>query len=122
MKVLIADDESLVNRMLESRLIRENFIVDFVTDVHLTLSLIRNNQYDVILLDPLFSRISGWKVISEIRNNLRNAATPIIVFSALSSEKLIADVLASGVKEYIVKPFSLDTIVEKVKQFSQKKK
>lgn len=120
MKVLIADDESIVNRMLESRLIRENFIVDFVTDVALTLSMIRNNKYDLILLDPMFSRFSGWQVITEIRNNLLNSGTPIIVLSVLSSEKLIADVLASGVKDYIVKPFGIDLIVTKVKQFSKK--
>ena len=120
MKVLIADDESIVNRMLESRLIRENFLVDFVTDVALTLSLIRNNKYDVILLDPMFSRISGWKVITEIRNSLQNAATPIIVLSSLSSEQLITDVLASGIKDYIVKPFGLDLIVTKVKQLTKR--
>ena len=121
-RILIADDESLVNRMLESRLIRENFLVDFVTDAQLTLSLIRNNKYDVILLDPLFARISGWKVITEIRNNVRNASTPIIVFSSLSSDKLISDVLASGVKDYIVKPFGLDVVVAKVIQFSRNAK
>ncbi len=121
MKVLIADDESTVNRMLEARLIRENYIVEFVTDVATTLSLIRNNQYDVILLDPMFSRISGWKVITEIRNNPHNKTTPIIVLSVLSSEKLIADVLASGVKDYIVKPFGLDLIVTKIKQFAKSK-
>ncbi|MGB4399966.1 MAG: response regulator [Daejeonella sp.] len=119
MKVLIADDESTVNRMLEARLIRENYLVDFVTDVAMTLSLIRNNQYDVILLDPMFSRISGWKVITEIRNNLLNKTTPIIVVSAISSEKLITDVKASGVKDYIVKPFGLDLIVTKIKQFAK---
>ena len=118
-KVLIVDEESLVNRFLESRLKREGFSVVFATDGQQALILIKDQKYDLILVDLMIPNVAGRELIMEIQRNPLNSQTPIMVLTSLSSDELIVDVLASGVKDYIMKPFSVNVIVAKLKQLTE---
>ena len=118
-KVLIVDEESLVNRFLEARLQREGFSVVFATDGQQALVLIQDQKYDLILVDLMIPNVAGRELIMEIQRNPLNSQTPIIVLTSLSSDELIVDVLASGVKDYIMKPFSVNVIVAKLKQLTE---
>lgn len=118
-KVLIVDEESLVNRFLEARLQREGFSVVFATDGQQALVLIQDQKYDIILVDLMIPNVAGRELIMEIQRNPLNSQTPIIVLTSLSSDELIVDVLASGVKDYILKPFSVNVIVAKLKQLTE---
>lgn len=118
-KVLIVDEESLVNRFLEARLQREGFSVVFATDGQQALVLIQDQKYDLILVDLMIPNVAGRELIMEIQRNPLNSQTPIIVLTSLSSDELIVDVLASGVKDYILKPFSVNVIVAKLKQLTE---
>ena len=118
-KVLIVDEESLVNRFLEARLQREGFSVVFATDGQQALVLIQDQKYDIILVDLMIPNVAGRELIMEIQRNPLNSQTPIIVLTSLSSDELIVDVLASGVKDYIMKPFSVNVIVAKLKQLTE---
>ena len=118
-KVLIVDEESLVNRFLESRLKREGFSVVFATDGQQALILIQDQKFDLILVDLMIPNVAGRELIMEIQRNPLNSQTPIIVLTSLSSDELIVDVLASGVKDYILKPFSVNVIVAKLKQLTE---
>ena len=118
-KVLIVDEESLVNKFLESRLKREGFSVVFATDGQQALILIKDQKYDLILVDLMIPNVAGRELIMEIQRNPLNSQTPIMVLTSLSSDELIVDVLASGVKDYIMKPFSVNVIVAKLKQLTE---
>jgi DNA-binding response OmpR family regulator len=118
-KVLIVDVESLVNRFLEARLKREGFSVVFATDGQQALILIQDQKYDLILVDLMIPNVAGRELIMEIQRNPLNSQTPIMVLTSLSSDELIVDVLASGVKDYIMKPFSVNVIVAKLKQLTE---
>ena len=118
-KVLIVDEESLVNRFLEARLQREGFSVVFATDGQQALILIKDQKYDLILVDLMIPNVAGRELIMEIQRNPLNSQTPIMVLTSLSSDELIVDVLASGVKDYIMKPFSVNVIVAKLKQLTE---
>ncbi len=115
-KVLIVDDEVLINKLLETRLTRDEFKVDVAFDGIEALKKARSNKYDVILTDLMIPNIAGRELIMELQNSKLNSETPIIVLSSLSSDELIVDILASGVKDYIVKPFSLNVVIAKIKQ------
>lgn len=115
-KVLIIDDEILVNRFLQSRLSNENMQVDIAKDGIEALSKANKEKYDLILTDLMIPNIAGQELIMRIQQSKLNAATPIMVLSSLSSDELIVDVLATGVKDYIVKPFSINVLIAKVKQ------
>lgn len=115
-KVLIIDDEILVNRFLQSRLSNENMQVDVAKDGIEALQKAEREKYDLILTDLMIPNIAGQELIMRIQQSKSNANTPIIVLSSLSSDELIVDILATGVKDYIVKPFSINVLIAKVKQ------
>lgn len=115
-KVLIIDDEILVNKFLETRLTNEGIEVECANDGQDALRKAEFNKYDLIITDMMLPNIGGQELIMRIQQSKLNAPTPIIVLSSLSSDGLIVDVLASGVKDYIVKPFSINVLIAKVKQ------
>lgn len=115
-RVLIIDEELLVNKLLEARLTREGLMVDIAVDGQEALEKTRTKRYDVILTDLMIPNVAGQELLRQIQRSELNADTPIIVLSSLSSEELIVDVLATGVKDYIIKPFSVDVVVAKIKQ------
>jgi len=115
-KVLIIDDEILVNKFLETRLTNEGIEVACANDGQDALRKAEFNKYDLIITDLMLPNIGGQELIMRIQQSKLNAPTPIIVLSSLSSDGLIVDVLASGVKDYIVKPFSINVLIAKVKQ------
>ncbi|MEJ7693926.1 response regulator transcription factor [Daejeonella sp.] len=115
-RVLIVDDELLIINLLKTRLTREDLLVDIARDGQEALKKASSKKYDLILTDLMVPNVAGRELIMQIQQSKLNANTPIIVLSSLSSDELIVDVLAAGVKDYIVKPFSVDVIVAKIKQ------
>lgn len=115
-RVLIVDDEVMINKLLEVRLLREDMIVDIATDGQEALKKTRSKKYDLILTDLMIPYVAGQELIMQIQRSKVNSETPIIVLTSLSSDQLMVDVLAAGVKDYIVKPFSVNVVVEKIKQ------
>lgn len=118
-RILIVDDEVLVNKFLETRLIKENLLVDMATDGQEALKMIEKQKFDVILTDLMIPNVAGRELIMQIQQSALNSDTSIIVLSSLSSDEIIVDLLTTGVRDYIVKPFSVNVIVAKIKQLLQ---
>ena len=116
-RVLIVDHELLINKLLESRLTKEGFKVDKALDGISALRKAQSKKYDIILADIMVPNIAGLELIAELKKTKYNSETPILVLTALASDELVVDVLEAGVKDYIVKPFSLNVVVAKLKQF-----
>jgi len=115
-KILLIEDEAMVNYFLETRLKREGFNVEVALDGQEALEKVHHNRYDLILTDMMIPNIAGMELIMRIKKSVQNSAVPIIVLSSLSSADLIVDVLAIGVKDYITKPFSIKVVMAKINQ------
>ncbi len=115
-KILIIEDEFLMLSFLQQRLQKEDLEVSIASDGDQAMKLINTNKYDCILIDLMLPFISGLELISHIRGNTINQATPIIVLSALSNEKTIVEVISIGANDFLKKPFALDVLVVKLKQ------
>ncbi len=115
-RILVIDDEKFINRFLEVRLKNEGFDADVAFDGPEALEKIRNNRYDLILSDLMVPNVAGLELIMQIQASELNSSTPIIVLSSLTSDQVIVDVLTTGVKDYILKPFSITIILAKIRQ------
>lgn len=115
-KVLIVDDEILVNRFLETRLKNENIEVHTANEGLDAIRKADAQKYDLILTDLMVPNVSGPELVMRLQKTIANVGTPIIVLSSLSSDELIVDILATGVKDYVVKPFSINVLIAKIKQ------
>ena len=115
-KILIIEDEAMVNYFLETRLKREGFNVEIALDGQEALEKVHHNRYDLILTDMMIPNIAGMELIMRIKKSIQNSTVPIIVLSSLSSADLIVSVLAIGANDYITKPFSIKVVMAKINQ------
>ncbi len=119
-KILIADDEEEIVELLKSFLVSNNFICDIASNGKEVLLKIKENKYDIILLDVMMPYIDGYHVAYEISTAIDNPPYIIIMTSRDTQlEKGIAKM--SGAYEIIQKPFDLDKILETIKKAVKEK-
>lgn len=108
-RVLIADDEQDITDLITTYLSSQGYICDVVDNGKDALSKLKQNKYDIALLDIMMPYIDGYHVAYEI-NNSSNTLPIIIMLTSrdIQFEKNIAKM--SGAYEIIQKPFELDTL------------
>jgi DNA-binding response OmpR family regulator len=102
--MLLVDDEERLTDVLASGLANEGFAVDVAHDGRDGLWLATENAYDVIVLDVMLPRLSGYAVCRELRA-ARNW-TPILMLTAKDGVHDEAEALDTGADDYLSKPFS----------------
>ena len=112
-KILIVEDEQHMLSGLKDNLEFEGYEVDTANNGHTGLDKIMHSSYDLILLDVMLPKISGFDICKKVRKE--GVFTPIIFLTAKSEEidKVIG--LESGGDDYITKPFSLREMLARVK-------
>ncbi|MFJ8089443.1 response regulator transcription factor [Lysinibacillus sp. NPDC095746] len=119
-KILIVDDEIGILKLLEITLRKENFInIDTASTGKSTLQLVKDNHYDIILLDIMLPDISGFELCTEIR---KQTNTPIIFVSARSTDFDKLTGLGIGGDDYITKPFNPLEVVARIKVILRRQK
>lgn len=112
-KILIADDEKEIIKLLKIYLETENITVLEANDGQQALEILENNEIDLAIVDIMMPKIDGYQVIKEIRKHEKYI--PIMVISAkvtLSDRVLGIDL---GADDYITKPFEPLEVAAKVK-------
>jgi len=112
-KILIVEDEPNMQMGLKDNLEFEQFEVTIAKDGQEGLDNITNNTYDLIILDVMMPKISGFDVCKTARK--QGVTTPIIFLTAKGEEidKVLG--LELGADDYITKPFSIRELVARVK-------
>lgn len=112
-KVLIADDEARMRKLVSDFLKKQGYHIVEADDGEKAISMFKSGQhvFDVVILDVMMPLLDGWSVCKEIRKNSR---VPVIMLTAKGEE---ADELYGfelGADEYITKPFSPMILVARV--------
>ena len=112
LKILVVDDEKLIVNGIRFSLEQENMQVDCAYDGEEALELARNNQYDIILLDVMLPKLTGFEVCQQIREF---SAVPIIMLTAKGDDmdKILG--LEYGADDYITKPFNILEVKARIK-------
>lgn len=114
-KVLIADDEQNIVISLEFLMKREGFEVAIANDGEEAVQRIRADQPDLVLLDVMMPKKSGFEVCQEIKADPALASVRILMLTAKGRDTEVAKGLALGADAYMTKPFSTKELVEKVR-------
>jgi len=111
--ILIIEDEPAMRLGLKDNLEIERYIVDTANDGEEGLSKIKEKKYDLILLDVMLPKVSGFDVCRAVR--VSGVRTPIILLTAKGEEidKIIG--LELGADDYITKPFSVRELLARIK-------
>lgn len=114
-KILIADDEQNIVISLEFLMKREGFEVSVANDGEEALARIRSDAPDLVLLDVMMPRKTGFEVCQEVKSDPALQAVKILMLTAKGRDTEVAKGLAMGADEYMTKPFSTRELVAKVK-------
>lgn len=103
-KILIVDDDPLIVRMYERKLVKEGFAVTLAPNGEEGLKALEKEIPDLIMLDVLMPKLNGWETLKKIKENPKTAQIPVIVLTSLGDRKEdIQKFKDVGIKEYLVK-------------------
>jgi two-component system alkaline phosphatase synthesis response regulator PhoP len=114
-KILIVDDEQNIVISLEFLMKREGYEVSIANDGEEAMARIRSEQPDLVLLDVMMPKKSGFEVCQEIKSDPVLKAVRILMLTAKGRDTEVAKGLAMGADAYMTKPFSTKELVEKVR-------
>ena len=111
-RVLIVDDEKLIVKGIRFSLEQDDMQVDCAYDGEEALAYARNNSYDIILLDIMLPKLTGFEVCQQIREF---SSVPIIMLTAKGDDmdKILG--LEYGADDYITKPFNILEVKARIK-------
>jgi DNA-binding response OmpR family regulator len=112
MKILVVEDELKVANFLKKGLEQSGYHVDLAFDGEEGLNLFRNGEYDLVLLDLMLPKISGWDLIPQIRKS--KPALPIIALTARVAVEDRVQGLNLGCDDYLAKPFSFAELLARI--------
>ncbi len=116
-KILIVDDEQDIVETLKFMLEAQGYECYCAYDGETGLSMAKEIIPDLMILDVMMPKMNGYKISRLLKYDAKYKDIPILMITARSQEedKLIGQ--ETGANEYITKPFDLDEVIEKVKEY-----
>ena len=115
-KILIIEDDRFLSSILKGRLEKDGFIVEQAFDGDEGLKMLKETQPDLILLDLIMPKMSGFEVLEAISLDPQLARTPVMIASNLGQDSDIQKAKQLGAVEYYVKvKTSIDELAKLVK-------
>jgi DNA-binding response OmpR family regulator len=116
-RILIVDDDKTYGKLLQSTLAAEGFIASAVEDGSAALRLLTDESVDLIISDIKMPKLDGYEFVHELKVNIRNRNTPVIMLTASSiSEQEEFWSRELGAKAFITKTGHYKEIIKKVKE------
>lgn len=111
-RILIIEDEERIARFVERGLIYEGYRVNVAHDGQTGLQIARDNPPDLVILDWMLPGIDGLEVCKRLR---AASDVPIVMLTAKDDTKDRVTGLDAGADDYLVKPFSIDELMARVR-------
>ncbi len=111
--ILLIEDENFLIKPLQFAFEKRGAMVRIAKDGDQGIFMARRHAPDLILLDLLLPKMSGFEVLKEMKRDPSTACIPVLILSNLAREEHVARSLAAGAEGYIVKSnASIDSIVK----------
>ena len=118
MKILLAEDEQQLSRVLETAMTHEGYQVDAAFDGQEAVDLAKENAYDLMILDIMMPVKTGIEALKEIRQT--GNTTHVIMLTAMSEVDDKVTGLDAGADDYLTKPFSLKELLARLRSMSRR--
>jgi two-component system chemotaxis response regulator CheY len=115
-KVLVADDSSTMRKII-LRSLQAVGVTDVAeaSDGAEAISLFKPGEFDMVLTDWNMPGLSGLEVLSGIRE--KDKDIPVVMVTTEAEKSRVMQAIQAGVSDYLVKPFTADTLREKIEKF-----
>lgn len=118
MKILLAEDEAQLARVIKMAMTASGYQVDAVDNGQKVVDLSAQNAYDVMILDIMMPVKSGIEALKEIR--ARGDQTYVIMLTAMAEEDDKVNGLDAGADDYLTKPFSLKELLARLRSLERR--
>ncbi|OHA70251.1 MAG: hypothetical protein A3F15_01885 [Candidatus Wildermuthbacteria bacterium RIFCSPHIGHO2_12_FULL_40_12] len=118
-KILIVEDEQALQKTLGEILTQEGYKVIAASDGEMGLTLAQDSNPDLVLLDLILPKMSGFEVLKQLKGNNLTKDIPVIVLTNLESVEEVDKAVSLGATTYLVKSqYSLEELVSKIKEIA----
>jgi len=114
-KILIVDDETINLDFFDVMFSKLGFSVEKAVDGVEALEKVKRFFPDLILLDNIMPRMTGWELTKILKGDARYKEIPIVMFSALDDVKDKVEGFELGVDDYITKPFNFSEVLARIR-------
>ena len=115
-KILVADDDRIVRRIVVAKLSGLGYEVTEVPDGQEALHLLEGGYVpDLIITDSNMPRTNGLELVRGIRSSPELATLPVIMLTSRQGEHDVIEGLETGLDDYVTKPFSPDELAARVR-------
>lgn len=119
MRILLAEDEDDLNNIITRKLTSDGYSVDSCFDGKEAIDCINAADYDVVILDIMMPKVDGFGVLRYLREH--GKSTPVLFLTAKDSVSDKVKGLDSGADDYLVKPFSFEELLARLRAMTRKK-
>lgn len=113
-RILIADDEPHIRKLVSFSLCNRGYEVIEATDGGEAYEFARTHKPDIVLLDVMMPVMTGYDVLAKLKADPETQDIPVVMLSAKSQQTEVQAGLAGGACEYICKPFTPKDLVQRV--------
>ncbi|MEK7143970.1 MAG: response regulator [Patescibacteria group bacterium] len=119
-KILVVEDDQFLASLLKNRLQKEGFDVLLAKDGEEALNILESTQPELVLLDIILPKKSGFEVMEEVRENPKLEKLAVVIISNLGQPEDMVRGQQLGAIEYFIKAKTpLDELIKKIKEIVQ---
>jgi DNA-binding response OmpR family regulator len=113
--ILLVDDDPLLRTLVEHKLRLRGFQVISAESGEEGLKQASAKRPDLIVLDAMLPELDGFEVLQRLKEDAATQAIPVIMLTARKQETDIVSALSKGARDYLVKPFSPEELVVRIR-------
>ena len=117
MRILFAEDVRDLNHIITKKLTSQGYSVDSVYDGEEAIDILSYTDYDAVILDIMMPKADGFAVLRALRSKGKN--TPVLFLTARDSVQDRVAGLDSGANDYLVKPFSVEELLARIRAMTR---
>lgn len=118
MRILIAEDEKSLNRILVKQFTKSGYSTDSCFDGESVFDYLATAKYDALVLDVMMPKMDGFQVLRKMRQE--GDDTPVIFLTAKDSVADKVEGLDIGANDYLTKPFAFDELAARIRMITRK--
>jgi DNA-binding response OmpR family regulator len=117
-KIILIEDDEALSIVMQEELDRAGFKVNLASNGEKGLDLARSKKPDLVLLDLMLPTISGYDVLTKLKEDAKTEKIPVIIITALSMDENIRKAMDAGAADYFVKSqHTVIELIEMIKDF-----
>lgn len=120
MLILIAEDDELILRTIEHKLVKEDFEVILTRNGREAITMINKRKPDIVITDIMMPFASGIEILSALQEMKLYPPPQVIILSSLGQEDVVGEAFNLGASDFMVKPFSPNELILRIKRLMRK--